>query len=91
MGSELEIQNDRVRITRWCLQENEETGPHLHEYDYVVIPIMDARMAVRDADGSETMSTLSAGVGYFREAGAQHNVWNPSQAVLHFVEVELLE
>ncbi len=90
MGSELELQNDRVRITRWCLLEDEETGSHRHEHDYVVVPLIDARMAVCDADGSETVSTLAAGVAYFREAGAEHNVRNPAPGALDFVEVELL-
>lgn len=91
MGSEVEIQNERVRVTRWSLREQEETGPHRHEHDYVVVPVLDARMVVTDAEGSETASMLAAGVAYFREAGAEHNVRNPSQDVLDFVEVELLD
>lgn len=90
MGSEVQLQNDCVRITRWRLRENEETGPHRHEHDYVVLPLTDARMAVCDAEGSEAVSTLAAGVAYFREAGAEHNVRNPASDVLDFVEVELL-
>lgn len=91
MGSELQIENERVRVTRWSLRENEETGLHLHEHDYVVVPLLDAQIAVRAADGAETVSTLTGGVPYFREAGAEHTVRNPGPRILDFVEVELLD
>ncbi len=91
MGSELQLHNDRVRVTRWSLRADEETGHHRHEHAYVVIPVADADMAVRDGSGSETVSTLAAGVSYFRPAGVEHNVRNPGPSLLDFVEVELLE
>ena len=56
-----------------------------------MIPFADADMAVRDGSGCETVSTLAAGVSYFRAAGVEHNVRNPGPSLLDFVEVELLE
>ena len=90
MAAEQQIVNDRVRVTRWTLAEGEATGPHVHEHDYVVVPLASARMAVRLPDGSVTTSELSPGATYFREAGARHDVSNPGTDVLDFVEVEIL-
>ena len=91
MGSEVKAENERVRVTRWTLSANEETGPHRHDHDYVVVPLTDARMAVLTTDGSETVAALTTGEPYVREAGVEHNVRNPDQGVLDFVEVELLD
>jgi beta-alanine degradation protein BauB len=90
VGAEQQIDNQVVRVTRWVLEEGETTGPHVHEHDYVVIPVVAARMAVTLPDGSATTSELAPGVAYFREAGARHDVSNPGAGILDFVEVEIL-
>lgn len=90
MASQVKIDNNRVRVTRWTLAKGDETGQHLHEHDYVVIPLLPGRMLITQPDDSEVTSELTQGVPYFREAGVKHNVINPGRDVLDFIEVELL-
>lgn len=90
MSAEVQIDNPEVRVTRWTLARGEETGQHRHEYDYVVVPLAEARMRVRHADGSETTTELSPGWSYYREAGAEHNVYNQEGALVDFIEVEIV-
>ncbi len=37
------IDNERTRVTEWRFAPGAATGWHRHEYDYVVIPLMDGR------------------------------------------------
>jgi quercetin dioxygenase-like cupin family protein len=90
MSSTVQVDNPDVRVTRWTLKRGEQTGPHRHEYDYVVVPLTSAWMQIRSADGSELITDLTPGTSYFREAGAEHNVRNEEDAVLDFVEVEVV-
>jgi mannose-6-phosphate isomerase-like protein (cupin superfamily) len=89
MPAHVDIDNSRVRVTRWTLGQGEETGQHLHEHDYIVIPLVSGRMLITHADGSQARSELTRGVPYFREAGVRHNVANLEPQPLDFVEVEL--
>ena len=90
MGAEQQTENDVVRVTRWSLREGESTGPHEHQHDYVVVPLVAARMAITQPDGAVNQTEVAAGVSYFREAGARHDVSNPGSQLLDFVEVEIL-
>jgi quercetin dioxygenase-like cupin family protein len=90
MSAEVQIENADVRATRWTLAQGEETGQHRHEYDYVVVPLAAAGMHVHHADGKETTSELATGESYYKQAGAEHNVRNEDEAVLDFVEVEVV-
>ena len=87
---QVEIENSKVRVTRWTLSGGEETGLHLHEHDYVVVPLARGRMLITGADGSHVTNELTTGASYFRPAGARHNVSNPCAEVVDFIEVELL-
>jgi quercetin dioxygenase-like cupin family protein len=90
MGSQVQIDDTVVRVTRWTLEAREATGPHLHTYDYVVVPISGGQMGILQADGNQRTTELVPGQAYLREAGIEHNVWNAGEAVLDFVEVEVL-
>ncbi len=83
-----QIENDRVRVTEWRFRVGEETGWHRHEYDYVVVPIATGDLEVESAAGT-VRSSLTLGVPYFREAGAEHNVKNGNDFEFAFVEIEL--
>ena len=37
----IQIDNERVRVTEYFFNKNEETGFHVHQWDYVVIPQTD--------------------------------------------------
>lgn len=81
--------NARVRVTRWHLPPGSETGHHVHEYDYVVVPVEAGTLTIVEDDGSITEAPLTAGVSYFREAGVSHNVTNRGETDIVFIEIEV--
>ncbi|WP_434598957.1 cupin domain-containing protein [Streptomyces sp. A5-4] len=82
-------EDERVRVTLWDFEPGESTGPHVHEYDYVVVPVVDGRTNVIAPDGTVTSSQLRAGESYARPAGGEHEVVNAGTSPLAFVEIEL--
>ena len=40
--SEIMIDNEKTRVTLWTFEPGEDTGQHVHEYDYVVVPMKNA-------------------------------------------------
>ena len=87
--SNLMIDNDRTRVTEWIFKIGEETGQHTHEYDYVIVPMLDGELTVINEDGSESVSKLSTGISYFRKKGVNHNVINRNNFEYRFVEIEI--
>jgi quercetin dioxygenase-like cupin family protein len=86
----VQVDDGRVRVTRWTLRRGDDTGRHRHEHDYVVVPLVDARMTVVATDGSRTTHELRSGVSYARSAGVEHTVGNEHDDPLDFVEVEII-
>ena len=86
--SNVMIDNDKTRVTEWFFEVGDETGQHIHEYDYVVVPILDGKLKIIDNNGNETISELKKGVSYFREKGVNHNVINFNEFPYSFVEIE---
>lgn len=82
------IDNDRVRVTRWHFTPGAATGWHVHEYDYVIVPLTDGTLELVEPDGTRD-SLLSVGAPYFREAGVEHDVVNANDHDFTFVEIEL--
>ena len=83
------IENERIRVTRWEFAPGAATGFHRHEHDYVVVPIVDGKLRLLEADG-ERIADLAVGVPYFRQEGVEHDVVNANDYEFAFVEVELL-
>ena len=83
------IDNDRVRVTEWRFAPGAETGEHIHEMDYVVVPGLTGKLRIVAPDGAETIAELTHGVPYFREKGVHHNVINANDFEYHFIEVEM--
>ncbi|WP_251092143.1 cupin domain-containing protein [Streptomyces sp. Caat 7-52] len=82
-------EDERVRVTRWDFEPGQSTGHHVHEYDYVVVPVTDGRTDAIGPDGTVTTSQLKAGESYARPAGGEHEVVNAGTSALAFVEIEL--
>ena len=82
------IDNPRTRVTQWRFDAGAATGWHRHEYDYVVVPVMDGRLRIVTGPDEESFAELRQGVPYFREAGVEHDVFNASGHEFAFVEVE---
>lgn len=83
------IDDARVRVTRFDFEPGQQTGWHMHGYDYVITAITDCHMRLQHPDGSTTEVTVPAGTAYRRNEGIEHNVINAGAALMSFVEVEL--
>ncbi|HEY3687435.1 MAG TPA: hypothetical protein VGL93_30640 [Streptosporangiaceae bacterium] len=86
--AETQVDNDDVRVTRWSFAPGAHTGEHLHEYDYVVVPMTDSTQHVTNADGGTLVNEIRRGVCYQRPAGARHDVANGGDTEMVFVEIE---
>lgn len=85
----VQVDNDQVRVTEWRFAPGAETGFHIHEMDYVIVPGFDGQLKIVAPDGSIAISDLKQGVSYFRKRGVHHNVINSNDFEIAFVEVEL--
>ena len=90
-NSKVLIKNDKVIVTEWSFEVGESTGQHVHQYDYVVIPMLDGDLKIIDKDNNETISKLTKGVAYYRDKGVDHNVFNNNDFPYSFIEVEMVD
>ena len=81
--------NDRVRVTEYRFAPGAETTPHVHQWDYVVVPQTDGELLIIGPDGSEMRAQLTRGKSYYRQAGVNHNVINAGAKELVFIEIEM--
>ena len=88
-SSKLLVEDEKVRVTRFDFEPDQETGWHLHQYDYVITAVTDCSMLLQNPDGTQTSSEVSAGNAYSRDAGVRHNVINASGQKMSFIEIEL--
>ena len=86
--SNIMIDNERTRVTLWTFKPGEETGQHIHEFDYVVVPLKDGQLKIINDDNSTILSDLKKGISYFRNKGVNHNVINNNDYTYSFVEIE---
>ena len=91
MGTpETVIDDERVRVTTWTFAaDGDETGHHVHEYDYLVVPVTGGRFTIVHDDTSTTDFVQHAGTPYSGTAGTSHKVVNSSGSAAVFVEIEL--
>lgn len=87
-SSHLQIENSQVIVTRWDFPPGAETGWHRHEYDYVIVPILDGEMLLETAEENHVVF-LKSGSCYNRETGTEHNVINNGKTLFSFVEIEI--
>ena len=85
----IQIDNEIVRVTEYSFDKNEETGFHVHQWDYVILPQTDGLLLLINDNDVETTATLVKGQPYYREAGVSHNVINIGKEKLVFIEVEI--
>ncbi len=85
----VQIDNGRVRVTEWRFTAGAATGRHRHAHDYVVVPGTTGALRIVTVDGQESTAQLTAGLAYFRQAGAEHDVINPHSGDFVFVEIEI--
>jgi quercetin dioxygenase-like cupin family protein len=87
--SHVQVNNDWVRVTEWRFEPGADTGHHVHEYDYVVVPMTTGVLRLEEPGGVRDAS-LQAGVSYARSRGVTHNVINANDFEFRFIEIELL-
>lgn len=85
----LQVDNDRTVVTEWRFEPGAETGWHVHEHDYVIVPVTDGELLIETPDGAHP-SRLAAGKSYAGTRGVGHNVVNAGGEPLVFVEIEIL-
>tara|TARA_B100001989_G_scaffold7256_1_gene4878 strand:+ start:6105 stop:6377 length:273 start_codon:yes stop_codon:yes gene_type:complete len=84
-----EIDNKKVKVSKFTLLPKGSTGFHVHALDYVIIPISDGKLKLINKNKKETYTTLKAGEPYFRKKGVEHNVINIGPKTITFIEVEI--
>lgn len=84
------IETERVRVTEWRFAPGAATGYHVHEHDYVVVPITAGTLRLVEPDGTRD-SALEVGKPYNRPRGVAHDVINANDYEFAFIEIELLE
>ena len=87
--SEVQVDTAEVRVTEWRLVPGSATGHHIHEMDYVIVPVTDGEMTIVAPGGERSKAKLSIGKSYFRKAGVKHDVLNETATEIVFLEVEL--
>ncbi|MFP5346761.1 MAG: cupin [Actinomycetes bacterium] len=89
--STVSVDDDRVRVTTWTFGPGDTTGPHEHEYDYVVVPVTGGSFVVTTPDGGRREMTQQAASPYAGTTGTAHTVTaaGGSGETVSFVEVEL--
>ncbi|MBD1545786.1 cupin domain-containing protein [Roseibium aggregatum] len=86
--SELLLEDESVRVTRFDFAPGAETGWHKHQMDYVITAVTDCPMLLEEPGGSRE-SMVPAGMAYKRAIGVEHNVINNGDKPMSFVEIEL--
>jgi quercetin dioxygenase-like cupin family protein len=84
-----QIDDARVRVTRFDFAPGAETGWHTHGMDYVITTLTDCTMLLEEPGGTTRRTLVPAGTTYRRAQGVEHNVINDGDAPMSFVEVEL--
>lgn len=86
------IDDERIRVTTWTFREaGASTGPHVHEYEYVVVPVTGGSFIVTGSDGALHELTQHAGMPYRGTAGTAHDVASSDDGPAVFVEIELMD
>ena len=84
----VQIDDERALVTEWRFAPGAETGWHMHNMDYIVVPGTSGNLLIESSSGN-AVSQLQQGVSYTRSAGVEHNVVNDNDEEFVFVEIEL--
>ncbi|MBB6464495.1 cupin domain-containing protein [Aminobacter carboxidus] len=87
--SEVLVDDDKVRVTRWDFDPGAETRWHRHGMDYVVTTVTPCSFLLEEPGGGVRRVDMAAGLAYRRDEGVEHNVVNAGDKPMSFVEVEL--
>tara|TARA_R110001606_G_scaffold377103_3_gene536042 strand:- start:164 stop:493 length:330 start_codon:yes stop_codon:yes gene_type:complete len=85
---DLLVDDDRTRITQWQIAPGEQTGWHLHDYDYVTIQQSTGVLHLDYADGSEKTINYVPGTTNMNRAPVEHNATNIGDVDIRVLEIE---
>ena len=74
--SNIQIDNNLVKVTKYSFMPGQTTEMHKHLYDYIVTPTTDGKLLLIDKNRNESDYNLTSCQSYFRKAGFEHNVIN---------------
>ncbi len=84
------VDDERIRVTTWTFERaGDATGWHVHEFDYVIVPVTGGSFAVTAPGGERREMTQEAGAPYMGSAGTEHDVVYAGEGPASFVEIEL--
>jgi beta-alanine degradation protein BauB len=84
----VQVTDKQFIVTEWRFAPGAETGWHTHEHHYVVVPQTDGALQLETPEGIKTVP-LVAGQSYARSMGVRHNVINPTDHEVVFIEIEV--
>ena len=87
--SRIQIDDARVKVTRWDFSSSAETGWHKHKMDYVIVPLTNGTLTAELSGGETIENELTIGGSYARPAGVDHNIINNNNSPFSFIEIEL--
>ena len=85
----VQVNDAKVKVTRWDFAPGAETGWHKHQMDYIVVPLTDGNLTAELPDGSKVENKLTTGASYARRTGVDHNIINTNEWPYSFIEIEL--
>jgi len=85
----IQIDDTRIKVTRWDFSSGAETGWHKHNMDYVIVPLSNGTLTAELSGGKTIENELSIGGSYARAAGVDHNIINNNNSPFSFIEIEL--
>lgn len=85
----IQIDNEQVKVTRWDFSPGAETGWHIHEMKYIVVPLTEGILSAELPNGSTVENKLKIGASYARPAGVSHNIVNVNDKPYSFIEIEI--
>jgi hypothetical protein len=53
-ASDVQVDTPEVRVTRWRLAPGSATGHHIHEMDYVIVPVTAGEMTIVAPNGERS-------------------------------------
>jgi beta-alanine degradation protein BauB len=59
--SEVQVDTPEVRVTEWRLAPGSATGHHIHQMDYVIVPVTSGELTIVAPNGERSRAQLGLG------------------------------
>lgn len=82
------VDDDKTRVTQWLIKPGQQTGWHLHDFDYLTIQQSEGRLHLDHADGSMRDVDYVPGKAVMIKAPVEHNATNVGDVDIRVLEIE---